>query len=305
MQANRGDIPWHVMWGDNKEGVNISGVDKSIKLLADNQSKSKKIEQHKLTLTNAMAADATKYTSDGLADDLKAKMALNGDALAGTPGASLSNFHKIADPRAYYVEKAMDELFPGESPESKEKIKAAEAQIKEAATTSAAAVPLGPETKPFTPTVEPPSGKSVDTPVTRIPATATPRADIAKAELDAGLQTGLLKVLAGTESSLNPDEKNNDAVGLFQILSIHGLSEAERLDPKISIKKGTEILVSAIKAKNGDIEEAIYAFKGAITPEGRASVKSAVDDVLSAIGISPKDSGGTPSLMAGERMGRL
>jgi hypothetical protein len=311
MQANHGEIPWHVMWGDNKEGVNINGVDKSIKLFADNHSESKKIEKQKLTLTNAMAADVTKYTSDGLADDLKAKMALNGDALAGTPGASVGNFHKIADPRAYYGEKAMDEMFPGESPESKEKIKAAEAQIKEAAATSAAAVPLGPETKPFTPVVEPPPGKSVDTPVTRIPTTATPRAteflniktpydvDIAKAESDARLPSGLLKVLAGTESGFKPDAENKDAVGLFQILGLHGLTKAERLDPKISIKKGAEILVNSIKAKNGDVEEGLYAFKGATTAEGRASVKPAIDDILSAIGIPPKSSGGTTSLMAG------
>lgn len=74
----------------------------------------------------------------------------------------------------------------------------------------------------------------------------------------------LLRAVARTESSERPFASNQGALGLMQLRPdtrrYFGISDAEALDPHISIDRGAEWLAIKIAEQDDDVEEAVQSY---------------------------------------------
>lgn len=106
---------------------------------------------------------------------------------------------------------------------------------------------------------------------------------IQKAAQENGLDPALLKRLLGTESSFNPTAVNpqSGAMGIAQIMpNMHGVSQQQAFDPNFAIPWAAKHLAQKIAQNGGDVTKGVYAYKGAVSDTGRASVDSAMRQIL-------------------------
>tara|TARA_B110000971_G_scaffold120233_1_gene123096 strand:- start:3 stop:1433 length:1431 start_codon:yes stop_codon:yes gene_type:complete len=100
-----------------------------------------------------------------------------------------------------------------------------------------------------------------------------------------GIDPGVLRRLLGTESSFRADAVSPRGaaygLGVAQIASVHGMSDADRLDPTKSIPKAAEILSGYIREAGGDVRAALLRYKGASSASGVAAMAPIVDSILS------------------------
>jgi len=100
-----------------------------------------------------------------------------------------------------------------------------------------------------------------------------------------GVDPVVLRRLLGTESSFRPDAVSPDGasagLGIAQIGAVHGMSDADRLDPNKAIPKAAEILAQYIREANGDVRAALLRYKGASSAKGKANMDPIVDSILS------------------------
>lgn len=91
-----------------------------------------------------------------------------------------------------------------------------------------------------------------------------------------GLDPALLKRLAETESSLNPQavnrqDANGGSFGLMQINGQHlqrlGVNPQSVMDPAVNIDAGARILSEMVRAAGGDMGRALRMYKGVVSPE--------------------------------------
>lgn len=112
---------------------------------------------------------------------------------------------------------------------------------------------------------------------------------IQQAAIQNGLDPVIFKRLLGTESSFNPEAVSprgkSFGLGIAQIADVHGLSDAQRLDPNIAIPAGAKIFAQYLNAAGGDYEEAMMKYKGAVSDKGRASMAPIIASILN--GVSP------------------
>lgn len=104
-----------------------------------------------------------------------------------------------------------------------------------------------------------------------------------------GLDAAIFKRLLGTESSFNPNAVSprgkSYGLGIGQIADVHGLSDAQRLDPNIAIPAAAQIFARYLNAAGGNYEEAMMKYKGAVSEKGRASMAPIIASILN--GLSP------------------
>ena len=95
----------------------------------------------------------------------------------------------------------------------------------------------------------------------------------------------VLRRLIGTESSFRPDAVSprgaDYGLGIAQIAAVHGMSDADRMDPAKSIPKAAEILSRYIAEAGGDVNAALLRYKGASSEAGVASMAPIVQSILS------------------------
>lgn len=100
-----------------------------------------------------------------------------------------------------------------------------------------------------------------------------------------GLDPLVLRRLIGTESSFRPDAVSprgaDYGLGIAQIAAVHGMSDADRMDPAKSIPKAAEILSRYIAEAGGDVNAALLRYKGASSEAGVASMAPIVQSILS------------------------
>lgn len=116
---------------------------------------------------------------------------------------------------------------------------------------------------------------------------------------NAGLPSGLLPAVAGTESSWNPKAFNSSsgAAGLFQFTADtgnrYGLSAQERYDPEKSAAAAAQYFQDNLKRYGGDIAKSLAQYNGgnaAVTADGNLSLKKETVDYL--LKILPQVQGG-------------
>jgi len=95
----------------------------------------------------------------------------------------------------------------------------------------------------------------------------------------------VLRRLIGTESSFRPDAVSprgaDYGLGIAQIAAVHGMSDADRMDPAKAIPKAAEILSRYIAEAGGDVNAALLRYKGASSEAGVASMAPIVQSILS------------------------
>jgi len=100
-----------------------------------------------------------------------------------------------------------------------------------------------------------------------------------------GVDPVVLRRLLGTESSFRADAVSpkgpSAGLGIAQIGAVHGMSDADRLDPNKAIPKAAEILAQYIREANGDVRAALLRYKGATSAKGKADMDPIVDSILS------------------------
>ncbi|MDO2449779.1 transglycosylase SLT domain-containing protein [Enterobacter vonholyi] len=122
---------------------------------------------------------------------------------------------------------------------------------------------------------------------------------VTKTNDSAGLPSGLLPAVAGTESSWNPKAINysSGAAGLFQFTADtgnrYGLSAQERYDPEKSAAAAAQYFQDNLKRYGGDIAKSLAQYNGgnaAVTADGNLSLKKETVDYL--LKILPQVQGG-------------
>ena len=100
-----------------------------------------------------------------------------------------------------------------------------------------------------------------------------------------GVDPVILRRLLGTESSFRPDAVSPDGasvgLGIAQIGAVHGMPDADRLDPNKAIPKAAEILADYTREAGGDVRAALLRYKGAKSAKGKADMAPIVDSILS------------------------
>jgi soluble lytic murein transglycosylase-like protein len=121
---------------------------------------------------------------------------------------------------------------------------------------------------------------------------------INQAATDAGIDPDLFKRLIASESSFNPgaiSPKGKDAgLGIAQIAAVHGLSDADRMNPAVALPFAAKLFAQYVSASGGNVQEALMKYKGASSPAGRQSMSGIVQRVANAAGSM------IPSANAGE-----
>lgn len=110
-------------------------------------------------------------------------------------------------------------------------------------------------------------------------------ATIKSAAAQYGVDPVVLRRLLGTESSFRPDAVSPDGasvgLGIAQIGAVHGVSDADRLDPNKAIPKAAEILARYTREAGGDVRAALLRYKGVKSAKGKAKMDPIVDSILS------------------------
>ena len=114
----------------------------------------------------------------------------------------------------------------------------------------------------------------------------TPYDDLmAEAARQYGLDPVMFKRLIGTESSFNPNAVSprgaQFGLGIAQIHSVHGLSDADRLNPQIAIPFAARLYSQYLREANGDHAAALMRYKGASSEQGRTAMQKPINTILS------------------------
>jgi hypothetical protein len=103
----------------------------------------------------------------------------------------------------------------------------------------------------------------------------------------AGIDPVVFKRLIGTESSFKPNEVSprgrEFGLGIAQISAVHGLSDADRLNPEKAIPFAAQLFSRYLQEAGGNYEQAILRYKGAVSPGGRQAMAAPVATILSGI----------------------
>lgn len=106
-----------------------------------------------------------------------------------------------------------------------------------------------------------------------------------------GLDPVMFKRLIGTESSFNPNAVSprgaQFGLGIAQINAVHGLSDADRLNPQIAIPFAARLYSQYLREAGGNHEEALMRYKGATSAQGRAAMQTPINTILSGTTAAP------------------
>lgn len=106
-----------------------------------------------------------------------------------------------------------------------------------------------------------------------------------------GLDPVMFKRLIGTESSFNPNAVSpsgrNAGLGIAQINAVHGMSDADRLNPQVAIPFAAQLYAQYLEQAGGDHAEALMRYKGASSEKGRAAMQAPIQDILSGTPMAP------------------
>lgn len=106
-----------------------------------------------------------------------------------------------------------------------------------------------------------------------------------------GLDPVMFKRLIGTESSYDPNAVSpsgrNAGLGIAQINAVHGMSDADRLNPQVAIPFAAQLYAQYLEQAGGDHTEALMRYKGASSERGRAAMQTPIQDILSGTPLAP------------------
>jgi hypothetical protein len=105
-----------------------------------------------------------------------------------------------------------------------------------------------------------------------------------------GLDPVMFKRLIGTESSFNPKAESprgaQFGLGIAQIHSVHGMSDADRLNPQVAIPFAAQLFSQYLRESGGDYTQALMRYKGASSTQGRAAMQEPINTILSGTSVA-------------------
>jgi soluble lytic murein transglycosylase-like protein len=114
---------------------------------------------------------------------------------------------------------------------------------------------------------------------------------IRQSAVQAGIDPVAFKRLLGTESSFNPNAVSplgpQFGLGIAQIAAVHGLSDADRLNPEKAIPFAAQLFSKYLREAGGDYERALLRYKGASSVPGRQAMAAPVATITAGLTATP------------------